>query len=416
MKSKITRELLRDTKTTEKTLDIMDTDVKGFLVRLTPSGAANFAIRYSGKSGRQERYSLGMNYPSTSVSEAREAARILLGRIAAGENPADDKKVRLAGKLTLFGFIDGDYGEHLRSKSKSAEATIARLKKCFATFKDQGLAEVDTLSITRWRANRIKAGKAASTVNRDIGALRPVFSRAVDWKLLAESPMKSIKALKSNADPIVRFLSSDEEKRLRAALDMRETREREGRARANIWRSARHYELLPHLTEAQYLDYLKPAVLLSINTGVRQGEMLKLRIADVNLENDPYIFIRGATAKSNKGRHVPLNDEAQAVLSQWIKQHPSEGALKGLVFPGKGGKPLVEIKTAWRNLLRNAEITGFRWHDMRHHFASRLVMAGVDLNTVRELLGHSDLKMTLRYAHLAPEHKAAAVQKLMRVI
>jgi len=128
MKSKITRELLRDTKTTEKTLDIMDTDVKGFLVRLTPSGAANFAIRYSGKSGRQERYSLGMNYPSTSVSEAREAARILLGRIAAGENPADDKKVRLAGKLTLFGFIDGDYGEHLRSKSKSAEATIARLK------------------------------------------------------------------------------------------------------------------------------------------------------------------------------------------------------------------------------------------------------------------------------------------------
>jgi len=181
-------------------------------------------------------------------------------------------------------------------------------------------------------------------VNRDIGALRPVFSRAVDWKLLAESPMKSIKALKSNADPIVRFLSSDEEKRLRAALDMRETREREGRARANIWRSARHYELLPHLTEAQYLDYLKPAVLLSINTGVRQGEMLKLRIADVNLENDPYIFIRGATAKSNKGRHVPLNDEAQAVLSQWIKQHPSEGALKGLVFPGKGVSRWLKLR------------------------------------------------------------------------
>jgi integrase len=84
----------------------------------------------------------------------------------------------------------------------------------------------------------------------------------------------------------------------------------------------------------------------------------------------------------------------------------------GYVFPGAEGERLIDVKTAWKSLLRVAGVTGFRFHDLRHTFASRLVMAGVDLNTVRELLGHADLKMTLRYAHLAPEHKAAAVAKL----
>ena len=77
------------------------------------------------------------------------------------------------------------------------------------------------------------------------------------------------------------------------------------------------------------------------------------------------------------------------------------------------GEPLTDVKKAWASLMKRAKLTAFRFHDLRHTFASKLVMAGVDLNTVRELLGHSDIAMTLRYAHLAPEHKANAVERLV---
>jgi integrase len=81
-----------------------------------------------------------------------------------------------------------------------------------------------------------------------------------------------------------------------------------------------------------------------------------------------------------------------------------------------GGRRIFEVKTgfktAWAHLLNRAHIAKFRWHDLRHHFASRLVQAGVPLNTVRDLLGHSSVAMSLRYAHLAPDQRREAVAKL----
>jgi site-specific recombinase XerD len=106
-----------------------------------------------------------------------------------------------------------------------------------------------------------------------------------------------------------------------------------------------------------------------------------------------------------------LNNEALTTFTLWHQQCEIKS---GLVFPNKSGKRFNDIKKSWATILRDASIENFRWHDMRHHFASRLVMAGVDLNTTRELLGHADIKMTLRYAHLAPEHKAQAVARLDR--
>jgi hypothetical protein len=119
------------------------------------------------------------------------------------------------------------------------------------------------------------------------------------------------------------------------------------------------------------------------------------------------LTIEGSTAKNQQTRHIPLNVDALEALKRWKEQAPDGER----VFPIDTG-----FKTAWAALLERAKITKFRWHDLRHHFASRLVQAGVPLNTVRELLGHGRMAMTLRYAHLAPDQKREAVDKLMQAV
>ena len=121
------------------------------------------------------------------------------------------------------------------------------------------------------------------------------------------------------------------------------------------------------------------------------------------------ITIHGHSAKSGRTRYIPLNAEALIALREWRSMHEVS---ESYVFPGKYGGRLDNVRAAWLRVLKEANIAKFRWHDLRHTFASRLVMKGVDLNTVRELLGHASYQMTLRYAHLAPEHKAAAVAQL----
>jgi integrase len=186
---------------------------------------------------------------------------------------------------------------------------------------------------------------------------------------------------------------------------------RRQRDSANEWRAVRGYKLLPDLRQRMFADHLKPLVILSLNTGMRRGELFALTWESVDLVAGR-ITVHGATAKSGKTRHIPLNAAALDALRGWRDQAPTK---TGLIFPAKNGDALTHVRRAWESVLRAGKITRFRWHDMRHTFASKLVMASVDLNTVRELLGHSDYAMTQRYAHLAPEHKAAAVAKLMAI-
>jgi len=115
-----------------------------------------------------------------------------------------------------------------------------------------------------------------------------------------------------------------------------------------------------------------------MNTGLRRGELLALRWESIDF-NRRILTVEGGTAKNRQTRHVPLNDGATRMLNRWHEQ--TSGGQR--VFDARTG-----FKTAWAALLQRAKITKFRWHDLRHHFASRLVQVGVPLNTVRDLLGH----------------------------
>ena len=222
--------------------------------------------------------------------------------------------------------------------------------------------------------------------------------------------VREIKRGAEDENAVVRYLSDDEDARLRAALLARDDAKRTARESANEWRRKRGYE--EWRAYGAYTDHLTPLVLLGVNTGLRRGELLQLRWRDVDLQRG-MLTVRGDGAKTGQTRHVPLNSQAAQVLQAW---KPPALESDWCVFGGsKLTTPLVAIKKGWAAVLKAAKITGFRFHDLRHTFASKLVMAGVDLNTVRELLGHKSIAMTLRYAHLAPEHKAAAVETLVRV-
>jgi integrase len=205
----------------------------------------------------------------------------------------------------------------------------------------------------------------------------------------------------------VRYLSDDEEKKLLAALRDRDCRIRTGRASGNEWRNARGIDLLPTFTN-RFVDYLEPAVLVSMHTGLRQGELFRLTWGCVD-NSSKTIMVKAANAKSGKARHVAMNGEVIEILGAW---KPQGAKADDLVFVSPFGMAIASPKRAWGTLMRDAAIHNFTWHDLRHTFASKLAMKGVDLYSIKELLGHDKVTTTEIYAHLQLHRHAEAVAKL----
>lgn len=163
--------------------------------------------------------------------------------------------------------------------------------------------------------------------------------------------------------------------------------------------------LLEACTESRNL-YLSAIVTLAINTGMRKAEILGLEWTRVDLSTSRLTLYR---TKSGKPRGIPVN---RAVYDALVALEPDQGKRTGLVFKRRDGAAWGQIRTAFAGALTRAGIKGFRFHDLRHTAASHMVMRGASLKEVQEILGHSDLKMTLRYAHLSPAHLRGAVDRL----
>ena len=398
MKAAISNQLVKTLKPEAKSYDVRDTKLPGFVLRVLPSGTMTYLANYA----RGKHYTIGRASVLTPV-QARERVRKILAAAVNGVDPMAEKKSSRA--YTLKSYIEEAYGPWVMAHRKWGKATVSRLNYCFSGFEEKGLNDITAWDIEKWRSTELKAGRKASGINRDLDDIKAAMAKAVEWKILKTNPIASVKRKKVDRSPKVRFLDQSEEARLRDALKQRELSLQQERQNANTWRRERGYSELP----ARKRDHLRPIVLLAMNTGMRRGELFHLRWNDVDLER-ALLTIRGEDAKSGATRYIPLNAESQEVLIDW---RPLDIDPNDLLFPGRSGSRLDNINSAWRSLMKLAEITAFRFHDLRHHFASRLVQEGVNLNTVRELLGHRDISMTLKYAHLAPKHTAAAVAKLV---
>nr|WP_241729995.1 tyrosine-type recombinase/integrase [Pseudomonas sp. SST3] len=396
----MTARRLNSLEVTGKEYEVHDTIVPGLFVRVTAAGAKSYVVTWA----RGRKKTLGRVGILTLEQAREEALQYLNEARKHGEPLAVTQGRRGAGTPALRSFIDDHYMPWFKAHHKGHEKTLHTLDTSFEPIMHRRLDEITGRDLEQIRTAWLNGGNKPATANRKMGSISGVFSRAVEWAYLPASPLEKIKQLKVDSIGRIRYLSKEESMALRGALDARERIAKAERNSANEWRLERRRKLLPSLQEVAFTDHLKPMVLLSLNTGMRRGEVFNLRWQDVNLAGK-ILTVAGEGAKSSETRHIPLNAEALATLKAWKEQ----GSGTGYVFPGAEGKPMADVKTAWLELLKNAGIIGFRWHDMRHDFASRLVMAGVPLNTVRDLLGHADIKMTLRYAHLAPDSKALAV-------
>ena len=420
MRAKLNQRTVAALQPSKAPYHVRDTAIMGFLLRVQPSsqnspeGRKAWFYQYRTRQGKQTRVKLG-HFPGLSAEAARgialeQATDAGKGVDLVARKRSERAEGERARHRTLRTFLENRYEPWAKAHLKSAAFQIARLRSDFDAWLDRPMHELNLFAIEGIRQRWKKAGMQPRSINRDVQRLQSVLSRAVEWGILERHPLAGLKPLKADKTGRVRFLTAEEEAALRKALETREQGLRQARIRFNTWRLARGKKPLPE-REGDYLDHLRPLVTVALNTGLRRGELLGLTWGAVSLSGK-MLTVTAATAKSGHTRRVPLNAEALQVLTVW-RERQGKPKADALVFPGHDGQRMKRVDTSWASLVKAAKLKNFRLHDCRHHFASKLVQAGVDLYTVKELLGHSEIAMTERYSHLAPDNLYAAVERIV---
>ncbi len=338
---------------------------RGVYARRNRHGATWY-IRYT-VNGVEQREKVGREADGFTRTRAKEALKARLGEIA-------QKRFRLpeARRPTTFRTLVAEYRAVAEAQHRGYGKTKYTLTQLEAEFGTMLLVSLTSFRIERWKLQRRKE-VAPATVNRELTVLKAMLAKAVEWGMLDTNPAAAVKPF-AVSNQRLRYLSTDELAALEAAAAV------------------------------DVATWLAPAITLAVNLGLRRGELLRLRWRDLRPEQHLAAI---EETKSGEPRYVPLNETVEDVLA--TLPHYGETIL---AWPW--GEPIkgTTLYAAFQRACTVAEIADCRWHDLRHTFASHCVMAGVDLATVKELLGHHSLEMTIRYSHLAPAHKAAAVAKL----
>lgn len=270
------------------------------------------------------------------------------------------------------------YFKMIQVEKKSVERERYTLKRLKPFFTGRDLLTLKRSDVRAYIDLRRNDGVANATINREIGLLSAAINyarRQWDWDIPNNVEGMRLKEPEGR----VRSLTEDEARRLTEVAD-RATRS-------------------PHLADF---------ICLALNTGCRRGELLNLRWDQVDFKTN-LILLEGKNTKSGRRRSVPMNAAARASMLNLARFRAMYCPDAVWVFARKNGSRQESIRQAFKTALRRAEVDDFRIHDMRHTCASWLVSAGQPLPAVRDLLGHSTVKMTERYAHLSPDNVRAAV-------
>jgi site-specific recombinase XerD len=329
-------------------------------------GSKIWWIRYADLTGRIRREKAGTKGTALKLYQKRKM-EVLQGK-KLPEN--------LRAPLVSFEELAKDALAYSKAHKRSYGDDEIRMEKLLASFRGHTADSITPQDMERSLSkNAEENGWAPATANRYRALISLVYRLGILNGKVKENPAKFVKhRLENNAR--VRWLSGEEEVRLRTYL------------------AETYPEHLPELD-------------LALNTGMRLGEMYSLAWENVNTSRKVLTIPR---SKNGEIRHIPLNCAALSALTQLRKRSKTPGA--GPVVCDLKGRALASPRFWFEPAIPKAKIRNFTWHCLRHTFASRLVMAGVDLRTVQELMGHKSIQMTVRYAHLTPKHTLAAVELL----